>query len=506
MVTPFFAYVLAYGLLCVHGVHRGWLTAWSFAPKPAPPPPEPVDWPRVTVQIPVFNERDVVHRVVDAVAALDYPPGLLDIQVLDDSTDDTGHFAEVACARARENGVSAVVLHRSDRTGYKAGALQAGLTHTDAPCIAVFDADFVPPRDFLRRTVPWIVEGAGLVQARWGYLNVTENGLTWLQGILLDGHFVVEQPARWRSNRWMQFNGTAGVWARSAIFAGGGWEHDTLTEDLDLSYRAQMAGQRFVYLDDLVVPSELPATMSAFKAQQQRWGRGMAQALVKCFPRIVRSQGPLALKVEAFLHLSSALSWPLAAVTSAALPVALVARSAGVLVVPPAVDAAVFVGATLPIVAFYAAAAWRAGRGGLGYRLLAIPGAMALGVGLGPSQTWAVLGGLFSRAGEFVRTPKAGDALVSSYAAVKGLFWTLELGLAAWMATAVAIALWNGWPGATPFLILFAFGYAYVGLEGLREWSQPAPRARNAGVQVNHHSHQASLQVPPSESQDHNTV
>jgi cellulose synthase/poly-beta-1,6-N-acetylglucosamine synthase-like glycosyltransferase len=323
------AYIALHVPLCAYGAHRAWLQLGLLGgARPGPPPPLLAP-PTVTVQLPLYNEAEVAARVIAAAGALRWPADKLEIQVLDDSTDETTAIAEVACATLRARGIAATVVHRDDRRGYKAGALADGLLVARGDAIAIFDADFVPPPDFLERTVPYIAAGAGMVQARWGHLNETQSLLTRLQAVLLDAHFVVEQPSRARQGRWFQFNGTAGVWSRSAIARAGGWHDDTLTEDLDLSYRAQLAGERFVYLTDLVAPAELPADLTAFKAQQHRWGKGMAQALRKCGPRILTARAPILTRVEALLHLSSALAWPLVAFVSVLLPVGLWARWMG---------------------------------------------------------------------------------------------------------------------------------------------------------------------------------
>jgi hypothetical protein len=472
------------------------------------------EWPLVAVQLPVFNERDVVERIIEVTATLDYPRDRLEIQVLDDSTDDTTRLAEAACADLRARGFRASVLHRGDRTGFKAGALAAGLAATAAERIAIFDADFLPPADFLRRTVPYLEAGVGMVQARWGHVNAADGLLTFLQAMLLDGHFVVEQAARYRGRRWLQFNGTAGIWRRDTIEVAGGWEHDTLTEDLDLSYRAQLAGERFVFLDDLVAPAEVPATMAAFKAQQHRWGKGMAQALRKTLGRVWRSPAPVGHKIEATLHLSSVLAYPVVAVVSVLLPLGLLLRYQGWMVVPWWVDLGLFLIATAAIASFYVVAAVGARRPHLGLRILAVPLAMALGVGLAISQTRAVAVGLFGQTGVFVRTPKAGAQRRSSYRARVDGVAVVEVLMAVWLLVAAALAWWHGWSGALPFLLLFAFGYGLIGgqaaLEALgweRRRASPtsSATAASAGSQVTAQSHAGSDHAPVAASYPEST-
>ena len=259
------------------------------------------------MQLPVFNERYVVERLIDAVCRLDYPKERLEIQVLDDSTDDTGEIVRRSkWMRLQEKGFWIERLHRQDRTGFKAGALAAGLLRAKGELIAIFDADFVPPADFLYKTLPWFQKPTiGMVQTRWGHLNESYSLLTWIQSIFLDGHFLIEHTARNRSGAFFNFNGTAGIWRRQAIETSGGWQHDTLTEDLDLSYRAQMKGWRFMYLPDVVCPAELPVDINAFKTQQNRWTMGASQTAKKMLPTIWRSPLPLKVKVEATFHLTA---------------------------------------------------------------------------------------------------------------------------------------------------------------------------------------------------------
>ncbi|TVQ91703.1 MAG: glycosyltransferase [Deltaproteobacteria bacterium] len=497
-------YVALHTPLCVYGLHRAWLQLVALGPAPEDPVVPITSPPRVTVQLPFFNERDVAERAIDAVGSLDWPLDALQIQVLDDSTDDTTERAEWACRALRERGLDAQVHHRSERAGFKAGALAAGLSECTGDFVAIFDADFIPPKDFLRRTIPYLLGGADMVQARWGHLNEDSGLLTRLQAILLDGHFAVEQVARHRAGHWFQFNGTAGIWRRSAIDGAGGWQTDTLTEDLDLSYRAQLAGSRFVYLDELVAPAELPADMISFKAQQHRWAKGMAQALRKSGGRVIRAEAPLATRLEAILHLTSACAWPLVALISVLLPLVVLGRGLGWLWVPPVVDLAILATATFAIATFYAVAAARADRAGLAKRLGLIPLAMALGVGLSLAQTAAVIQGLFGGTGVFERTPKAGAAGRSSYRARVRPVVLFEVAMALWLSCASIFSLVFGLPSAAPFLALLASGYALVGVGGLMAWRRrhhsSAPIPSNAGGQVKNHSQTGSDQAPLSAS------
>ena len=285
--------IRAFWLLYLFLKHRG---SWRV---PTPPPPR--RWPGVLVQIPLYNEALVAERVIRAVAAMEYPRDRLHIQVLDDSDDETtGIVARVVEELSRE-GFRIDHVRRGTREGYKAGALAYGMSLSDEPYIAIFDADFVPPRDFLVRTVPHLEARPELavVQALWGYINAFSSPITPIQSVLLDGHFVVEQFVRSRAGMCAIFNGTAGVWRRRAIEEAGGWDPMTLAEDADLSYRAQMLGYRVLYLPDLVVPSELPEDINAFKSQQYRWTKGGVQVMRKLLGRLWRSSLPLKAKLEA---------------------------------------------------------------------------------------------------------------------------------------------------------------------------------------------------------------
>ncbi len=408
------------------------------------------------MQLPVFNERFVVARLIEAAAALDYPR--LHVQVLDDSTDDTSEIAAATVARLRAGGVRIDHIRRSSRLGFKAGALQAGLEATQAQFIALFDADFVPQPDFLRRMVPWFADPqVGLVQARWGHLNHLASWLTAAQALLLDAHFAVEHAARHRVGRWFNFNGTAGVWRRDAMIAAGGWQHDTLTEDLDLSYRAQLAGWRFVYDDEVVAPAELPSTFSAFKAQQHRWAKGSVQTMRKLLPQIWRSAVPLNTKIEATFHLSGNLAYPLTLALAVAMPVAAGARWWWV-------DLTMFVAGTASVVLFHLAAI--AACGGPWRRVGVIPVAMALGAGMSVNQTRAVVEGLVGRTGTFVRTPKQGDqtsVTTRRYALPVHRAVLVERLLSAWLVFGLGWVIVRGVYWSVPFLAMFTAGFLAVG-------------------------------------------
>src|SRR6202045_3656882 len=312
VMLPYF-FVMA--ILASYGIHR-YALVYNFYKnrnRVAGPPPEISAWPRVTVQLPIYNERYVIERLIESVAQFDYPRDLLDIQVLDDSTDETQEVARNCVERYQALGLPISYLHRANREGFKAGALQEGLKSASGEFVAIFDADFIPPPDFLRRTVPYFSDTRlAMAQTRWSYINRHYSPLTEVEAILLDGHFVVEHSARFRSGLFFNFNGTAGVWRRTTIDDAGGWQHDTLTEDLDLSYRAQIKGWQFVYLPQFCAPAELPPEMISFKQQAHRWTKGSMQTAIKLLPRILKSKHlSYRIKTEAFFHLTNTIVYPL---------------------------------------------------------------------------------------------------------------------------------------------------------------------------------------------------
>jgi cellulose synthase/poly-beta-1,6-N-acetylglucosamine synthase-like glycosyltransferase len=298
-------YLLVVVFLFIFGVNFFYLTYVTWrARRVRGEPPVLENWPRVTVQLPIFNELYVARRLIEAAARLDYSRRLLEIQVLDDSTDETVEIVGSLVAQLRDQGVNIVHLHRTDRRGFKSGALAAGLEQARGEFLAIFDADFLPPPDFLKRALPFFQEPrVGFVQTRWGHLNRDYSFLTLLQSLAIDAHFMVEQFARSQAGFWFNFNGTAGIWRRAAIEAAGGWRNDTLTEDLDLSYRAFLCGWQARYLRDVVVPAELPVSFSAYRRQQHRWARGSLECAQKFLPQIWQSPIPFTHKMEASLHL-----------------------------------------------------------------------------------------------------------------------------------------------------------------------------------------------------------
>lgn len=362
--------------------------------------------PPVTVQIPLYNERYVADRVLSAAAALDYPRSLLEIQVLDDSTDSTTAEVERVVRRCRSRGIRMTHIRRASREGFKAGALAHGLQTAFGTLVAVFDADFVPPPDFLRRVVGEFEDPrVGMVQARWGHLNRTASMLTEIQALQLDAHFTIEHGVRYARGCFFNFNGTAGIWRREAIDSAGGWRADTLTEDLDLSYRAQLAGWRFVYRDDVVAPAELPVEIAAYRQQQQRWAQGGVQTAIALAPRLLRASLPPAVKWEAFWHLAGHMAYPVLVLLAVA---GIAAGWVGGREFRPwlyGIDGVMLSFATLSLTLFYGLAAKRRGAHWVG-RLALIPGVMILGAGISLGQSIAVGRALMRRRTPFLRTPK----------------------------------------------------------------------------------------------------
>jgi glycosyltransferase involved in cell wall biosynthesis len=417
--------------------------------------------PHVTIQLPLFNEATVATRLLDAVARIDYPRDLLEVQVLDDSTDETQSLVRAHVERLRAQGHDFVYLHRTNRTGYKAGALDAGLAVAKGSLIAIFDADFIPQPDFLRATVPhFFSEEVGMVQTRWGHLNREHSLLTEVQALMLDGHHLVENRARFAAGCLFNFSGTGGIWRRQAIVDAGGWQHDTLTEDLDLSYRAQLAGWKFVYRDDVVSPAELPEDVSAFRAQQFRWAKGTVQTSRKLLERILADRAlRVSQRIEAFFHLTPHFAYPLMVLLSVLLLPALILMPATDTRMMILVDLPLCIGTTGSLGAFYMLAEAAQGRPRLA-ALKRLPTLIALGAGLAPHLTRAVVEGLESMAGEFVRTPKKG-VRQGRYRA-RTTLPKVEMGLTLLsLASVVASVETRHW-FATPFAMLFTFGYGYV--------------------------------------------
>jgi cellulose synthase/poly-beta-1,6-N-acetylglucosamine synthase-like glycosyltransferase len=426
--------------------------------------------PAVTIQLPIYNEMYVADRLIDAVCQIDYPRELLEIQVLDDSTDETRGVAEQAVRRNAARGVDIVYLHRADRTGYKAGALEAGLKVAKGEFVAIFDADFIPTTDFLRRTVQFFTDPKiAMVQARWGHINQQYSLLTKIQAILLDGHFVLEHGGRNRAGLFFNFNGTAGIWRRTAIADAGGWQHDTLTEDLDLSYRAQLRGWRFVFLSDLIAPAEVPVEMNSFKSQQHRWAKGSIQTCRKLLPRILRSNAPLGVKAEAFFHLTANFNYPLMCVLSVLMAPSMVIRYNMGWYEMLIIDVPLFFAATASVANFYMVCQRELHSDWLS-RARYLPFLMSIGIGLAINNTKAVFEALFNKQTEFARTPKyriegqSDEWIGKKYRQAFVVQPMIELALGLYFTATVFYALANGIYGTLPFLVLFQIGFLYTGL------------------------------------------
>ena len=466
------AYFFVLIVLAVYGWHRYYLVYLYMRNRGNEPKPGPAldPLPVVTIQLPLYNEMYVANRLIEAVSRIDYPRELLEIQVLDDSVDETRAIAEQSVRRHAEAGLDIKYYHRTDRTGFKAGALDAGLKVARGEFVAIFDADFIPAPDFLMQLMSHFrAPKVAMVQARWGHINEDYSLLTKIQAILLDGHFILEHGGRNRGGRFFNFNGTAGIWRRVAIDDAGGWQHDTLTEDLDLSYRAQLRGWQFVFVPNVVAPAEVPVEMNAFKSQQHRWAKGSIQTCRKLLPTILRSNLPLGVKVEAFFHLTANFNYILMCILSALMFPSMVIRYNMGWYEMMLIDIPLFFAATFSFCNFYVVCQreihsdWRA-------RIRYVPFLMSVGIGLSINNTRAVLEALFNKESEFTRTPKyhiEGDAdewVGKKYRQSFAVQPLVELGLGLYFTATVFYALANQIYGTLPFLVLFQVGFLYTGL------------------------------------------
>ena len=472
-------YTFALVMVSLYGMHRYAIVFLYYRHRKKTPRPSRkfVELPRVTVQLPMYNELLVARRIIEKTCEIDYPRDRLQIQVLDDSTDGTVAIAAETVRRARARGFDIEHVCRSNRIGYKAGALENGLKTAKGDFITIFDADFVPEPSILKRSIHYFTDPKiCVVQTRWDHLNRGDSLLTRSQAIFLDGHFAIEHVARNRSDRFMSFNGTAGTWRRSAIEDAGGWQHDTLTEDLDLSYRAQLKGWKFVFLPNLTAPAELPPEMNAFKTQQFRWTKGGAQTALKLLPRVLLSKAPLKVKVESFFHLTAftlhlhmtvlvLLMFP--AMYMQCVPMETGSFWRGVF------DISVFTLATMSAGVFYVASQvellrnWR-------FALRFMPMLMALGVGLCVSNTKAIIEALIGKESEFVRTPKYGGRrgqadTICRRGGKRNWVPYIEFAFGIYMSACVVASLYNFRAAlTTPFLLMFAFGFFYVSVLSFR--------------------------------------
>lgn len=427
--------------------------------------------PIVTTQIPLYNEINVAERVIRAVAEIQYPKDRHEIQVLDDSNDETCAIVNQVAAELREQGHRVEVFRREDRIGYKAGALEAGMQVCQGEYIAIFDSDFIPPQDFLLRTLPhlWADTNCALVQARWDHINLKQSWLTRAQAMGIDGHFVVEQTARNRNGLFMNFCGTAGVWRREAIEDAGGWQHDTVTEDLDLSYRAQLKGWHFHYLPSLLVPAELPPTYSAFKSQQYRWAKGTMQTARKILPSVWRAPISTFKKLQATVHLTHySLHLQMAVLALLVLPLMLSFRE-GIALYKSVTFLALLVPAALGPSLGYAVCQYYGHPEDWKVRLMRLPFLLVVGFGICLSNAKAVIEGLFGNDSTFVRTPKAGEKKVKHYAVKRNWLPRLELLFSAYCAVTVAVLISIGQLALVPFVVIYFFGFSVVGYRSLAE-------------------------------------
>ena len=474
LLIPYFVVLI---LLAGYGVHRYILVYLYYKHRrnrTTEPPAYFEDLPRLTVQLPIFNEQYVVERLLENICQLKYPKEKLDIQVLDDSTDETVEVATRLVERLAAQGHPITYHHRTNREGFKAGALAEGLKTATGEFVAIFDADFTPPEDFLLRTIHHFTDpGIGMVQTRWTHINRGYSLLTNVEAILLDGHFVLEHSGRARAGVFFNFNGTAGLWRRIAIEEGGGWQHDTLTEDTDLSYRVQLKGWKFIYRQDIECPAELPVEMTAFKTQQARWAKGLVQTGKKILPRVLKSDAPLHTKIEAWYHLTANISYPLMIILSTLMMPAMIIRFDQGWFQMLYIDLPLFMASTFSISSFYLVSQRELFPRSWLRTLLYLPVLMALGIGLTITNTKAVLEALAGKQSAFARTPKyrvesKGD-MVRATKYRKRLGWIpwAELLIGTYFAYTAVYAMHNDNYLTVPFLLLFVFGYWCTGLMSL---------------------------------------
>ncbi|HXK59802.1 MAG TPA: glycosyltransferase family 2 protein [Acidobacteriota bacterium] len=480
-------YFSVLSILAVYGLHRYYLVYlhFKYRDKEARPAGRLEILPKITVQLPIFNEMYVVERLIDHVCRFDYPRDLLEIQVLDDSTDETQRLAQRKVREYAEQGFDIHYIRRPERVGYKAGALDHGLKTATGELIAIFDADFTPRPDTLLNLVDYFSDPkVGMVQIRWEHINRDYSLLTNVQSIMLDGHFILESATRYRSGRFFNFNGTAGIWRRAAIEDAGGWEHDTLTEDLDLSYRAQMKGWKFVFVPHLTAPAEIPVDVNAFKSQQYRWAKGSIQTCKKILPRLLFSDLPLPVKAEGFFHLTANIAYPLMVVLGLMLLPALIVRFHQGWFELLLLDLPLFMAATFSVSSFYIVSQkeiyvdWRS-------RLWYLPFLMSVGIGLSINNSKAVIEAFLGKESSFVRTPKfsvrnSGDNWTEKkYRLPSGMAPFIEIAFGIYFSLMIMYALDGGLYATVPFLMLFMVGYFYTGFLSLFQrrfcLSRPVP-------------------------------
>jgi len=473
------AALFIYGVNCYYMVWRFWKTHRRVAARLRQQieavqtiSPDNAQLPYVTTQIPLYNEANVAERVIRAVADIDYPSAQHEIQILDDSTDETRSIVDAVAAALRLSGKDVQVFRRDSRQGFKAGALAAGLAVCKGELVAIFDSDFVPDKNFLQQMIPVLLADKKLafVQARWGHLNAGHSILTQAQSIGIDGHFMIEQSARAYNGFFMNFNGTAGVWRKSAIKDAGGWQADTLTEDMDLSYRCQLAGWRATFLPDVVVPAELPQTYTAFKSQQFRWAKGSIQTALKLFPCVLKSDVNTTAKIQAFLHLThycihpimvvlSLLTLPVLLIMSVSLPWQIMTLLMACIIVAICGPNSLYI--TSQIVTHNSLK-----------KLFYLPVLMCVGVGIALSNTRAVIEALLNIKSGFVRTPKLGDTKSKRYRIYRvraPIFPVFEILLGFYCMISLLFYLEAKHYMIGPFLLIYACGFLLVGIRSFIE-------------------------------------
>lgn len=463
-------YFFSLAMLALFGLHKYFLLYLynKYKKIKVAQPKTPNFWPEVCVQLPIYNERYVVRRLLKSIINLSYPKKKLHLQVLDDSTDSTTKIVRRLVAVLKKSGFRVDHIRRADRIGYKAGALAFGLERTTAKYITIFDADFFPNPDFLKSSLPHLLQpGIGMVQARWGHANRNFSLLTRLQAIFLDAHFQIEHLARNRSGRFFNFNGTAGIWRKAAIEDAGGWQHDTLTEDLDLSYRAQLAGWKFLYLPQIVAPAELPAEVNAYKNQQHRWAKGSVQTALKLFSRIIHSNFPFPIRLEAIIHLSNNLAYLLMVVPAILIIPVLKFQIELNLSWLVFVYFFTFLASTLSVIAYYTYTI-KDTIGKIWPDVLYLPLLMGIGIGLSLNNGRAALEALLGHRSEFKRTPKfqiedsRGTWKKKLYKPERDYQHLLEFVAAVYFFFGLIYYLSQGFFISLPFFLLFQFGFFYM--------------------------------------------
>jgi len=426
------------------------------------------DWPKVTIQLPIFNERYVVERLIQSVCRFDYPQELIEIQILDDSTDDTVDIAQTVAKQMKDQGFDIQYIHRNNRTGFKAGALKEGLKTAKGELVGIFDADFIPTPNFVKETIPYFADPKiGMLQTRWGHINSDYSSLTRAQSMGIDGHFGLEQASRSWNGFFMNFNGTAGVWRKTTIEDAGGWQADTLTEDLDLSYRAQLKGWKLKFVTDVVCPAEVPVTINAFKSQQHRWAKGSIQTAKKNLGKLFRSDASLLVKIQAFLHLTHYMVHPMM------LLVVLIS-------IPMLYSQWFFDSLAFPIMIFTMLCLATCGPSTMYLfsqrvlyrdwksRIKFLPFLMCLGTGIAVNNTKAVLEAFFNIKSGFVRTPKYGVKKQEDswhekhYSIPLNAISILEFFLGVYSLAGLLMFLFFSKYLVSPFLLIYTSGFFYV--------------------------------------------